>query len=78
MGLLVRYPWIMDRKLAAGLFEEKKENAATKDDSKTKSGAAKKAHAKKKAAAKKAATPKAGGASKAKAKPMHKGAQRGS
>ncbi|MEO8734703.1 MAG: DUF5606 domain-containing protein [Flavobacteriales bacterium] len=66
-----------DMLLAAGLFEEKKEKATTEEDKK-KSSAAKKAPAKKKAAAKKAAAPKAGGASKAKAKPMHKGAQRGS
>jgi hypothetical protein len=67
-----------DMLLAAGLFEEKKDKAATEDDKKTKSAAAKKAPAKKKAATKKAAAPKAGGASKAKAKPLHKGAQRGS
>ena len=69
--------------VAAGLFEEakkKKPEAAdkdAKDDKKAKPAGAKTA-AKKKAAVAKGAAPKAGGASKAKAKPMHKGAQRGS
>lgn len=70
--------------VAAGLFEEdkKKKKAEaekdSKDDKKGKSADAKAAPKKKAAAAKRATTPKAGGASKAKAKPMHKGAQRGS
>jgi hypothetical protein len=65
--------------LAAGLFDpekgkpEKVEKTAKADEQKPK-GAAKK----KSATAKKTAVPKTAGASKAKAKPMHKSAQRGS
>lgn len=69
----------------AGIFEEdkkkKKKAEADKDEKKEKPAktAGTNTAAKKKAApAKRTTTPKAGGASKAKAKPMHKGAQRGS
>ena len=67
--------------VAAGIFtEEKKKAEAKKEDKegKVKAAGAKAAPKKKAAGAKSTATPKAGGASKAKAKPMHKGAQRGS
>lgn len=69
--------------VTAGLFEEKEEKkekkaAADKEDKKARPGAAKAAPKKKAATAKASVAPKAGGASKAKAKPMHKGAQRGS
>ncbi len=71
----------------AGVFEEEKkkkkaeaakEGKEEKEEKPTKAAGAKSAAKKKAAPAKRAATPKAGGASKAKAKPMHKGAQRGS
>ncbi|MBP9160923.1 MAG: DUF5606 domain-containing protein [Flavobacteriales bacterium] len=72
--------------VAAGLFEEEKKKGTSKkgedkDEKEGKAAPKAKAAAKgavKKAAVKKSATPKGGGASKAKAKPMHKGAQRGS
>ena len=65
----------------AGILDEKpkKEIKPEEGDKKAKGAATKfAAGAKKAAAAKTGAAPKAGGASKAKAKPMHKGAQRGS
>ncbi len=71
----------------AGIFEEEKkkkkaeaakEGKEEKEEKPTKGAGAKSAAKKKAAPAKRASTPKAGGASKAKAKPMHKGAQRGS
>ena len=71
----------------AGIFEEEKkkkkaeaakEGKEEKEEKPTKGAGAKSAAKKKAAPAKRAATPKAGAASKAKAKPMHKGAQRGS
>lgn len=69
----------------AGIFEEdkKKKEAAAKQESTekpAKAAGAKSAAKKKAAPAKRTTVPKAGGASKAKAKPkpMHKGAQRGS
>lgn len=66
----------------AGLFEEDKKRKKTEADTeekKPKSASAKGVPKKKVSTTKPAATtPKAGGASKAKAKPMHKGAQRGS
>ena len=70
--------------VAAGLFEvDKKKKKAeaeneAKEDKKAKPAGAKGAPKKKASAAKRSSAPKAGGASKAKAKPMHKGAQRGS
>lgn len=65
----------------AGVFAEAKKKAAPtkeEDGKQKKVKAAAKGAPAKKAAVKKSAAPKAGGASKAKAKPMHKGAQRGS
>ena len=64
----------------AGIFEEekKKKAEAEKDEKKGKSVVAKGAPKKKAASVKTTSVSKAGGASKAKAKPMHKGAQRGS
>ena len=73
--------------LDAGIFTEEKKKATSKKDEvkeeqEAKGGKKAKPAAKgapvKKSAAKKTATPKGGGSSKAKAKPMHKGAQRGS
>ena len=73
--------------LDAGLFEEEKKKGSSKkgevkEEKEEKEGKKSKPAAKgsavKKAAVKKSASPKGGGASKAKAKPMHKGAQRGS
>ena len=70
--------------VAAGLFEvDKKKKKAeaeneAKEDKKAKPAGAKGAPKKKASAAKRSSAPKAGGASKAKAKPMQKGAQRGS
>jgi|SRR5690606_15527797 len=68
----------------AGICEEdkkKKKEAAAKEEGKekpAKTAGAKSAAKKKAAPAKRTAVPKTGGASKAKAKPMHKGSQRGS
>ncbi|MBZ0205740.1 MAG: DUF5606 domain-containing protein [Flavobacteriales bacterium] len=73
--------------VAAGIFEEDKKakkkagaekEEKDKDKKKVKGTAAKSAPKKKAATAKRTTAPKTGGASKAKAKPMHKGAQRGS
>lgn len=67
--------------VSAGIFEEDKKakKDAAKEEAKPAKAAPAKGTAKKKAApAKRTTAPKAGGASKAKAKPMHKGAQRGS
>lgn len=61
----------------AGIFDEKKPKAKTAEK-KSDASASKTGAPKKKAPAKKAAASKSGGPSKAKAKPMHKGAQRGS
>lgn len=67
--------------VSAGIFEEDKKakKDAAKEEAKPAKAAPAKGTAKKKAApAKRTTAPKAGGASKAKAKTMHKGAQRGS
>ena len=67
--------------LDAGIFAEVKKKAAAAQEGETKEKKVKataKGTSAKKTAVKKTAVPKTGGASKAKAKPMHKGAQRGS